>query len=61
MGNLDEGLRAVQVLGKVADIYATPDKVARLMADYGDNGRVDSEEFCLVFDELREVVGAAFE
>jgi hypothetical protein len=49
------------MLGRVADIYTTPDKVARLMADYGNNGRIDSEEFRPVFEELREVVGAAFE
>ena len=54
-------MRAVQALGRAADIHATPDKVARLMADYGDNGRIDSEEFRPVFEELRGVVGAAFE
>jgi hypothetical protein len=48
-------------LGKVADIYATPDKIARLMADYGDDGRVGSEEFRPMFDELRKVACAAFE
>lgn len=49
------------MLGKVADIYAAPDKIARLMADYGDDGRIGSEEFRPVFEELREVIGAAFE
>ena len=57
---MEEGERAVEVLEEAAAILRCPKKVARLMKDYGKNGQVNSEEFRLIFEELREVVNGAF-
>jgi hypothetical protein len=36
----------------ILEICSAPDKIARLMADYGADYRVDSEEFRPLFEEL---------
>ena len=58
--HLEEGERAVEVLGKAVEIVKCHNRTARLMKDYGENGQVNSEEFRPIFEELREVVNGAF-
>lgn len=60
MKYLEEGERAVEVLGKAVEIVKCHNRTARLMKDYGENGQVNSEEFRPIFEELREVVNGAF-
>jgi hypothetical protein len=54
-------LSAVRALGKAAEIYGSPEKIANLMKDYGEDGVIDNAELRPVFEELREVAIAAFE
>ena len=60
MGYLEEGLRSVEALSKVTEIYSDPGKIARLIKVFGDDERIDNPKFREIFKQLKLVTDKAF-